>query len=127
MLREILMILLVTCCTLASQLLIKLSVRQLAERTPLLTGVDWLMAAMTSLPVLLAIALQGFGFTVWVVVMSRMNLGAAHAIPGGSYDLLAAAAPWHFNGQKLTVAQWGGVLLVSIGVLMIALPGALAK
>lgn len=127
MVREILMVLLVTCCTLASQLLIKLSVRQLAERTPVPTGFDWLVAAMTSLPVISAIALQGFGFTVWVVVMSRLKLGAAFAISGGFFYLLAAAAGWYFYGEKLTAAQWGGVALVSAGVLLIALPGVVAK
>lgn len=48
MIREVLMILFVTCATLGSQLLIKRAVTQIAARTPLPAGVDWTVGAHTS-------------------------------------------------------------------------------
>ena len=72
MIREILMILFVTCSTLGSQLLIKHAVAQLALRSPPLSGMPRLFAAVLSPTVIAAIAVQGIGFLVWVVVVSRV-------------------------------------------------------
>jgi len=123
MIREILMILFVTCATLGSQLLIKRAVAQLAARTPAPTGVDWLMAALLSPSVIAAIAVQGIGFIVWVVVVSRVKLGVAFAISGGSFYLLMAAATWLLYGERLNPWQWGGIALISVGVMMVSLLG----
>lgn len=123
MFREILMILFVTCSTLGSQLLIKRAVGQLATRTPVPTGIDWLLAAMLSPTVILAIAVQGIGFIVWVVVVSRVKLGVAFAISGGSFYLLMAAATWLLYGERLSPWQWGGIALISVGVLMVSMLG----
>ncbi len=123
MYREILMILFVTCSTLGSQLLIKRAVAQLAARTPALSGMDWLLAALFSPSVIAAIAVQGVGFIVWVVVVSRVKLGVAFALSGGSFYLLMAAATWFFYGERLTPWQWAGLALISAGVLMVSLLG----
>lgn len=123
MIREILMILFVTCATLGSQLLIKRAVAQLAARTPTPAGLDWLMAAMLSPSVIAAIAVQGVGFIVWVVVVSRVKLGVAFAISGGSFYLLMAAATWLLYGERLTPWQWGGIALISVGVVMVSVLG----
>ncbi|HYM86708.1 MAG TPA: hypothetical protein VET30_08195 [Pseudoxanthomonas sp.] len=123
MFREILMILFVTCSTLGSQLLIKRAVGQLATRTPVPTGIDWLLAAMLSPTVILAIAVQGIGFIVWVVVVSRVKLGVAFAISGGSFYLLMALATWLLYGERLNPWQWSGLALISVGVMMVSLMG----
>jgi multidrug transporter EmrE-like cation transporter len=123
MIREILMILFVTCSTLGSQLLIKRAVSGLAARSPGLSGMDWLLAAMFSPAILLAVAVQGLGFIVWVVVVSRIKLGVAFAISGGSFYLLLAAATWALYGERLTPWQWGGLALISMGVMMVSLLG----
>ena len=123
MIREVLMILFVTCSTLGSQLLIKHAVTRIAERTPPPTGLDWLIAALLSPTVLAAIAVQGLGFIVWVVVVSRMKLGVAFAISGGTFYLLLAALTWLLYGERLTLGQWAGLGLISSGVLMVSLMG----
>lgn len=120
MLREIAMILFVTCSTLGSQLLVKHAVQQIALRQPPPTGASWLLAALTSPAVLAAIFIQGIGFMVWVVVVSRVKLGLAFAISGSCFYLLIALASWYLYGEKLSLPQWLGIGMVSAGVLLLA-------
>ncbi len=126
MLREILMILFVTCSTLGSQLLIKHAVTLLGQRSPAPRGLDWIVAALTSPTVLLAIAIQAVGFVVWVVVVSRVKLGVAFAISGAFFYVLMAAMTWLLYGERLTPWQWAGIALISIGVLMVSMLGQAA-
>ncbi|HEY1102422.1 MAG TPA: hypothetical protein VGE70_03275 [Burkholderiaceae bacterium] len=117
------MILFVTCSTLGSQLLIKHAVARLGTHDPVLRGLDWIVAAMTSPTVLLAIAVQAVGFVVWVVVVSRVKLGVAFALSGAFFYILMAAATWLLYGERLTMGQWAGIALISAGVLMVSLLG----
>lgn len=123
MIREILMILFVTCSTLGSQLLVKQAVTGIAAREPVPTGFNWLLAAMLSPGVLAAIVVQGIGFTVWVVVVSRVKLGVAFAISGAFFYVLLALLGWALYGEKLAAGQWVGIALISVGVLMVSLLG----
>jgi len=116
MIREILMIIFVTLSTMASQLLVKNGVNTLAERMPGLKGAQWLMAAVLSPSIIAAVAIQGVGFLVWVVVVSRMKLGVAFAISGAFFYLLIPIASWFFYGEKLSLLQWGGLVMISGGV-----------
>lgn len=123
MIREILMILFVSCSTLGSQLLIKRALLQLAVQDPDLKGFNWLLAAMLSPGVLTAVAIQGLGFTVWVVVVSRVKLGLAFAISGASFYILMAAVSWWLYGERLAPVQWAGIVFISAGVLMLSAMG----
>ncbi len=120
MIRELLMILFVTCSTLGSQLLIKRAVSNIARDRPGLAGMDWLLAAVLSPPVIAAVFVQGIGFLVWVVVVSRLKLGVAFAISGACFYLLLAALSYLIYGERLAPLQWLGIVLVSIGVVLIA-------
>jgi len=123
MIREILMILFVTCSTLASQLLVKRAVEQIASRDPAPTGLQWLVTAMFSPSVVAAVCIQGIGFMVWVVAVSRVKLGMAFAISGSFFYLLIALASWQLYGERLNALQWAGIVLVSCGVLLLTQPG----
>lgn len=121
MIPETLMIVFVTCTTLGGQLLVKHAVTQIAARQPALAGWHWLLAAMLSPGVLAAVVLQGIGFAVWVVVVSRLKLGVAFAISGSFFYVLLALLSWWIYGEKLSVGQWMGIVLISAGVLMVSL------
>jgi len=121
MIHEILMIVFVTCSTLGSQLLVKHAVTQIAAREPALAGWHWMLAALLSPGVLAAVVLQGIGFAVWVVVVSRVKLGVAFAISGSFFYVLLAMLGWWLHGDKLAAGQWIGLVLISVGVLMISL------
>ena len=119
--HEILMIVFVTCTTLGGQLMVKHAVTQIATREPALAGWHWLLAAMLSPGVLAAVVLQGIGFAIWVVVVSRVKLGVAFAISGSFFYVLLALLSWWLYGEKLAVGQWMGIVLISTGVLMVSL------
>lgn len=121
--RDILMILFVTCSTLGSQLLLKDSVVRIARRTSVPAGLDWLVAVMSSPKVWLAIAIQGVGFMVWLIVVSRVKLGLAFAISGAFFYILMALLSWYLYAERLALLQWVGMVLVSTGVLMISMLG----
>ncbi len=123
MVREILMIVYVTCSTLASQFLVKYAVTQVAARNPVPKGFDWLLAACFSPAVIAAVVIQAVGFVVWVVVVSRVKLGLAFAIAGSFFYILMALVGWVFYQERLAPSQWIGLCLVSVGVLMITLTG----
>lgn len=118
-----LMIVFVTCATLGSQLLVKHAVLNIAARTPGMKGLEWLVAAVSSPQIIAAIALQGIGFLVWVVVVSRVKLGLAFALSGSFFYILLAAASWWLYGERLAPGQWFGLLLISTGVLMMSTMG----
>lgn len=118
MIREISMIVFVTLSTMASQLLVKSGVNTIAARAPELKGMQWLMAAVLSPSIIAAVAIQGVGFLVWVVVVSRMKLGIAFAISGAFFYLFIALASWLIYGEKLSVLQWGGLAMISCGVVL---------
>ena len=126
MFREILMIIFVTCSTLTSQLLVKRAVTQIASREPVPSGLQWLVAACLSPEVITAVAIQGVGFVVWVVVVSRIKLGLAFAISGSFFYILIALASWLLYGERLAPLQWLGLVLVSSGVLLMSLFGKAA-
>lgn len=118
MIREIPMIVFVTLSTMASQLLVKNGVNVLAARTPELKGIQWLMAAVLSPSIIAAVVIQGVGFLVWVVVVSRMKLGIAFAIAGAFFYLAIAMASWLIYGEKLSLLQWSGLAMISCGVVL---------
>jgi len=121
--KEILMIVFVTFSTLGSQLLVKRAVTQIAQRDPVPQGIQWLIAACFSPEVIAAVAIQGIGFIVWVVVVSRVKLGMAFAISGAFFYILIALSSWLFYGERLAAPQWLGLILVSCGVLLMSLYG----
>lgn len=121
---EIFFIVLVTLCTLGSQLLIKAAVTKLD--LGLLDGhkMAFLFDAVTSPQIMGAILLQGTGFLLWIFVVSRMKLGVAFAISGGIFYLLIAASSWWLYGERLTSTQWVGLACVSLGVVLVNLGSA---
>lgn len=114
-----LLILVVTLCTIGSQLLLKRSVGDIAVvlRESGIGG--FLVAAATSPGVIGALAIQGAGYVVWMFVLLRSQLSVAFAISGSFFYLLMAAASWLFFGERLSLVQWGGLVLISAGVLMV--------
>ena len=117
---EYLMIVLVTCMTLGSQLLLKKAINVIG---PLMQSdkIAFLFAAFTSPYVITAIAMQGFGFILWMFVLSRMKLGIAFGLSGAFFYLLIALSSWYLYGERLSTQQWGGLLLISAGVMLMTL------
>lgn len=126
MLRDIALIVFVTCTTISGQLLLKRGVTEIGMRDPAPSGLDWLLATFLSPSVWAAIVIQAVGFVVWAVVISRIKLGVAFALAGACLYILMAFASWQLYGERLTPMQWLGIVLVSAGVLMISQLGQTA-
>jgi undecaprenyl phosphate-alpha-L-ara4N flippase subunit ArnE len=107
-----------TLCTICGQLILKRAVTGLK---PLLQGspVDFLFGAATSPLVIAALSLQVLGYVAWLFVLSREKLSIAFALSGSSFYLLMALASWHFFGERLSGAQWFGLLMISAGVILV--------
>jgi small multidrug resistance pump/undecaprenyl phosphate-alpha-L-ara4N flippase subunit ArnE len=84
----------------------------------------FLLQAVTSPYVLTAIAIQGCGFLLWILVVSRIKLGVAFAISGSFFYLLIAFSSWLLYGERISAMQWAGLTLISIGVALMNLGSA---
>lgn len=113
-----LLILTTTLCTIAGQLILK---RAVTELKPLLQAgpVDFLIGAALSPLVIAALSLQVLGYVAWLFVLSKEKLSVAFALSGSSFYLLMAVASWYFFGERLGTAQWLGLVLISVGVVLI--------
>ncbi|BDT76529.1 hypothetical protein PKF023_03320 [Polynucleobacter yangtzensis] len=116
---EYFLIIVVTCITLGSQLLLKKAIGAIGPLAEI-SAFKFLFAALTSPYVLTAIALQGIGFMLWFFVLSKVKLGVAFAISGAFFYVLIAISTWIFFGEKLTLTQWIGLVLISCGVILLS-------
>lgn len=114
-----LLVLITTLCTIAGQLVLKRAItglKPLLEQGP----IDFLWGAMLSPLVYVALMLQVLGYVTWMFVITREKLSIAFALSGSTFYLLMAAASWFFYGERLAPMQWGGLVLISIGVVMVS-------
>lgn len=113
-----LLVLITTLCTIAGQLILKRAVNGLK---PLLEAgpIDFIAGAATSPLVIAALSLQVLGYVAWLFVLSKEKLSVAFALSGSSFYLLMAMASWYFFGERLSPAQWLGLLLISLGVVLV--------
>ncbi|MFN7219144.1 MAG: EamA family transporter, partial [Burkholderiales bacterium] len=61
------------------------------------------------------------GYLVWIVVISSEKLGIATAMVSASYYLLTASAAWIIFGERLSIMQWLGISLITLGVVCVTL------
>lgn len=113
-----LLILITTLCTIGGQLILKRAVgalKPLLQEGPIM----FLIGAATSPLVIAALSLQVLGYVAWLFVLSKERLSIAFALSGSSFYLLMALASWYFFGERLSVVQWLGLLLISLGVILV--------
>jgi len=63
-----------------------------------------------------ALFLQGIIALFWIYALSRMQLVYLFAMSGAFFYILLALASWLFLGEKLSLIQWIGVFMISLGV-----------
>ena len=114
-----LLILLVTLCTIGSQLLLKHSAAKLVGTLSESGVFGFLMAAAQSPSVIAALGIQITGYVLWLLVLARAQLSVAFAISGSFFYLLMAAASWVLFDERLTGLQWLGLVLISAGVILV--------
>jgi len=115
------LVVIVTLCTIFSQLILKRGVGQLVEVLKEAGRIEFIMSAATSPYVIVALALQGAGYVVWLFVLTQERLSVAFAMSGSFFYILMAAASWVFYDERLSLGQWAGLFIISIGILMVNL------
>jgi len=120
--KTILLIFIFSATTVVSQLILKKGVTGLAVHwgTPAL----FLKAAFTSPYLLVGVALQGMNFLLWLVVLSRVNLGYAFGFAGAFLYLILPLFSWWLYGERLSPLQWGGLVFITLGILCLLAKGS---
>ena len=103
------------------QLLLKRGIGALGGTTSLAMLPRFIVGAVRSPWICTAVAIQGLGYFLWMIVVSRVKLGVATASVGGAFYLLVALSAWGFYGEALTSLQWVGIVLITIGVVCVSL------
>lgn len=114
-----LLILFTTACTIAGQLMLKHGIAGFAH----LAATDRLafLARVAASPwVAGALALQVAAYVAWFFVIAGERLGVAFALSGASFYALTALAAWWLFDERLSPAQWLGLLTITVGVALLA-------
>jgi len=119
--KTIFLIFIVSATTVVSQLILKKGVMGLDTNGA--TPVMLVKMALTSPYVLASITMQGISFLLWVFVLSRANLGYAFGFSGAFFYLILPMLSWWLYGERLSPLQWGGLLLITLGVLCLQAKG----
>jgi drug/metabolite transporter (DMT)-like permease len=116
-----LMLVAVTVNAVASQLLLRRALNQLGRPASLSVVPRFLGNAALSPWIYASIALQVFGYVLWMLLVSRAKLGVATASVGAGFYILMALSVWLIYGETLSLIQWAGLVLVTLGVVCISL------
>jgi drug/metabolite transporter (DMT)-like permease len=103
-----------------SQLILRHATRLLGSPAGWATLPAFLSRAAASAWIYASVALQVVSYVIWMVIVSRAKLGIATASAGAGFYGLMALSAWIVYGESLTVVQWLGILLVTLGVLCVS-------
>src|SRR5579863_6763247 len=116
-----LLIIAVTANAVVGQLLLKHAIATLGGRAALETMSKFVFDAATSPWIYASLAIQGLGYFLWMVLISREKLGVAAASVGAGFYILMPLCEWALYGESLTNVQWLGVGLITAGVTCVSL------
>jgi len=82
-------------------------------------SIDMVLKAASSPFILTSIVLQLSSFVIWLVVISKTNLGYAFGFAGAFLYMLIPLLSWLIYGERLTMLQWIGLIFITIGIFCI--------
>lgn len=115
------LIFIVSGCTIGSQLLLKTGINGIAGIFRQEGIFPFIFAAATSPWVIGALFIQVLSYVVWFFVLTQERLSVAFAISGSFFYLLMAGASWLVFHERLNLWQWFGLVMISVGVLVLNL------
>ena len=115
-----LLILFVTVSTVGSQLLLKQAMKSIHAPSAAGDLGRFFLEAGFSPWVYASLFLQVVGYLVWLVVVSKEQLGVAFATSGAFFYLLVGLSAWLIHGERLSLPQWTGIALITLGVLLVS-------
>jgi drug/metabolite transporter (DMT)-like permease len=111
----------VTVNAVISQLLLRRALNVLGSPASLAGLPRFIGNAALSPWIYASVALQIFGYVLWMLVVSREKLGVATASIGAGFYVLMALSAWLIYGETLSPLQWTGIILITLGVVCISL------
>ena len=111
----------VTVNAVISQLLLRRALNQLGSPASLSGLPRFIGNAALSPWVYASVTLQILGYVLWMLVVSRAKLGVATASMGAGFYILMALSAWLVYGETLSLLQWMGIVLVTLGVVCISM------
>jgi drug/metabolite transporter (DMT)-like permease len=103
------------------QILLKYALSTLGGRPSFAAFPRFLSLALASPWMYASVAVQALGYFLWMLLISREKLGVAAASVGAGFYLLMPLCAWAIYGESLTVLQWLGIVLITIGVSCVSL------
>jgi multidrug transporter EmrE-like cation transporter len=104
----------------AGQFAIKVGVNRVGTAVVETTGpASTLIAAFRSPLVWLGLALYGLGALAWILVLTRLDLSLAYPFLALNFVLIAFVSRL-FLGEAIPGLRWGGIVVISFGILLIA-------
>jgi drug/metabolite transporter (DMT)-like permease len=116
-----LLILIVTINAVIGQILLKRALVSLGGPAAFASLLKFIFAAMKSPWIYLSLAIQVFGYVLWMTLVSREKLGVAAASVGAGFYVLMALGGWVVYGESLTLVQWLGIGFITIGVTCVSM------
>lgn len=113
----------ITLDAVAGQLLLKRALISLGGRAALSTIPKFFLDAAVSPWIYASIAVQGLGYLLWMILISREKLGVATASVGAGFYILMPLCAWTFYGESLSCLQWCGIALLTAGVICVSTNG----
>jgi drug/metabolite transporter (DMT)-like permease len=115
-----LLIIVVTLNAVFGQLLLKQALSSLGGRAALASLPKLVLNAMVSPWVYASLAIQGLGFLLWILLISREKIGVASASVGAGFYILMPLCAWAIFGESLTNWQWIGISFITVGVIFVS-------
>jgi drug/metabolite transporter (DMT)-like permease len=111
----------VTVNAVLGQLLLRRALVALGGRAALDALPKFVLDAIASPWMYASLAIQGLGYFLWIVLISREKLGVASASVGAGFYILMPLCAWVVYGETLSALQWFGISLITVGVTCVSL------
>jgi drug/metabolite transporter (DMT)-like permease len=111
----------VTVNAVLGQLLLRRALATLGGRAAFATLPKFVLDAIASPWMYASLAIQGIGYFLWMVLISREKMGVASASVGAGFYILMPLCAWVVYGESLSGLQWFGISLITIGVTCVSL------
>jgi drug/metabolite transporter (DMT)-like permease len=115
------LIIAVTVNAVLGQLLLRRALASLGGRVALGALPKFVLDAIASPWMYASLAIQGLGYFLWIVLISREKLGVASASVGAGFYILMPLCAWVVYGETLSALQWFGIGLITVGVTCVSL------
>lgn len=108
------------CINTAAQLLLKVGMTRIGHFEFAVENI-WPIGlkVATSLPIIAGLALYVLSVAVWLLVLSRAEVGFAYPMGSLGY-LMTAIAGWLLLGEHMSAMRFTGILLLIVGVFLVA-------